>query len=65
MSFIGPIEPLKDSTRVEPSLPARRVDRRRSASEEENRRREQHQHPQDEELDDEAEDDLPHVDVLA
>ena len=64
-AFRGPIEPLRDSTRVEPAAPARRVDRRRSASEEENRRRDQHQHGQDEELEDEPEDDLPHIDVLA
>jgi len=64
MSFIGPIEPLEDSARVEPAVPARRVERRRSASEEENRRRDQQ--PQREDAhEDEVDDDLPHVDVLA
>jgi len=64
VSAIGPIEPLRDSFPVEPAAPARRVDRRRSTSEEENGRQ-QHQHQQDDELQDESDDDLPHVDVLA
>jgi hypothetical protein len=65
VSALGPIEPLRDSTRVEPAAPARRVDRRRSASEEENSHRQQHQHRQDDEHEDQLEDDLPHLDVLA
>jgi hypothetical protein len=65
VSAIGPIEPLRDSVHVEPAAPARRIDRRRSTSEEENSRRQHHERPQDDELEDEPEDGLPHIDVLA